>query len=122
DSMVLSRDTGYVRDYNLYPYGTYEQDDEIYFGLKNTDARLPLKEVVYGFDIDGNFKAYPKKSLDRLKIIEDEMSQNMVTVEQKKDGTVVLTDIATGKTYNPLRTFWFAWAAFHPGTEVYLEK
>lgn len=119
-TQVLSRNTGFKRDYDLYPYGTYEKDNQIYFGLKNApDQRLPLKEVVYGFEIDGASKTYTEKALKEKGVIEDTISGQDVRVEYKGDGEVVLTVISSGKTYVPLRNFWFAWAAFHPGTELY---
>ena len=119
DTKVLSRDTGYIRDYDLYPYGTYEEDNEIYFGLKNRDVRLPLKEVVYGFDLDGKYKAYSLSALKREKTILDTIQDTQVKVEYREGGEVLLTVLDKQKTYVPLRTFWFAWAAFHPGTELY---
>lgn len=119
-TQALSRNTGHVRDYDVYPYGTYEQDDQIYFGLKNTpDQRLPIKEIVYGFEIDGASKAYTEKVLKEKRVIEDTIDGQSVKVEYKKDGEVILTVISSGKTYVPIRNFWFAWAAFHPGTELY---
>lgn len=119
DTQILSRDTEHIRDYNLYPYGAYEENNEIYFGLKNRDVRLPLKEVVYGFDIDGKYKAYTLSGLKREKTIQDLIGNEQVKVEYKSDGEVLLTVLNNQKTYVPLRTFWFAWAAFHPGTKVY---
>lgn len=46
DAEVLSRDTGFRRDYDRYPYGNYETSGEIYFPLTNFDTRLPPKTWV----------------------------------------------------------------------------
>ncbi|MBI3619684.1 DUF3179 domain-containing protein [Candidatus Roizmanbacteria bacterium] len=120
DTQVLSRHTGYSRNYDRYPYGTYEQDNQIYFGLPNSpDQRLPLKEVVYGFDVAGKYKAYTVKALTDKKLIADKIAGQDVVIEGKKDGEVILTVKNSGETSVPFRTFWFAWAAFHPGTELY---
>jgi len=119
DTKVLSRDTGFRRDYGRYPYGTYEEDGEIYFGVQNTDDRLTLKEVVYGFNVDEKQKVYTLSALEKESEIEDSFANRNVSVRLEGDGEVVMTDNDTGETFFPLRTFWFAWAAFYPNTEIY---
>lgn len=118
-SKVLSRETGFTRQYDLYPYGTYEEDGDIYFGIQNTDTRLPVKEPVLGFELNGDTKAYTETALKRDRVIEDTLGGTAVQVTYQGDGTVMMTVPATRETIVPLRTFWFAWAAFHPNSQVY---
>lgn len=120
NTQVLSKDTGFIRDYYLYPYGAYEENNEIYFGLQNTDNRLRLKEVVYGFDVEGRFKAYPEKVFNEKNNLDDRIGDLEVSLTRLVGGEIKLVDKQSKKEYLPLRTFWFAWAAFHPDTEIYV--
>ncbi len=121
DSEILSRETGFTRDYNIYPYGTYEQDGEIYFGIQNQDERLPLKEPGFGFELDNKFKFYRQTDLDKVEFIEDEFAGQQVKINNR-NGEVTMTIQSSEKILIPIRTFWFAFAAFHPGTEIYNTK
>lgn len=119
NTQVLSKDTGFIRDYDLYPYGAYEEDNEIYFGLQNTDNRLKLKEVVYGFEVEGHFKAYPEKVFQQKENFEDRIGDLEVILTHLTSDEIKLIEKKSQKEYLPLRTFWFAWAAFHPDTGLY---
>lgn len=47
DSKILSTDTGYARDYQRYPYGSYYTDKRIIFSVRNQDQRdLHPKAIV----------------------------------------------------------------------------
>jgi hypothetical protein len=58
DTLVLSRQTGFNRDYGDDPYGVYYFTNGIYFPLSHEDTRLPQKTVVLGLTIGGASKAY----------------------------------------------------------------
>ena len=75
---VLSRRTGYDRDYDQYPYGSYEQDNELYFGIQHSDRRLPLKTVVYGIEVAGAAKAYTVDVLLRHRSLEDVVGHHRI--------------------------------------------
>ncbi len=45
---VLSRNTGFVRDYTRNPYPLYEESHAVYFPVSHDDARLPSKSIVFG--------------------------------------------------------------------------
>lgn len=118
NTQVLSRETGYTRDYSRYPYGTYEENDEIYFGVENTDQRLPLKEVVYGFVVNDQPIALTEKFVLDNPAFSDTIEGESVSLNTTEDGTVTMIVDETGEEIVPLRTFWFAWAAFHPDTRL----
>lgn len=122
ETIVLSRTTGYDRDYDRYPYGTYERNGEIYFGIQNEDLRLPLKEVVYGVVINGEAKAYQEGALEMSVTITDTVGGQQITVMRTEAGEVTFTNNVTFEEYIPLRSFWFAWAAFNPDTGIYVER
>lgn len=119
DTEVLSRDTGYNRDYNQYPYGTYEQNDEIYFGVKGLNRTLQIKTVVYGIELNGVSKAYPEGVFENQIIIRDTVAGIPLTLEKTRSGQIRVTNSQTQEEIIPIRLFWFAWAAFHPDTKLY---
>lgn len=125
NTQVLSRDTGFLRNYDQYPYGTYEQDNELYFGVNNKDKifakSLPIKTVVYGVEVDGKSKAYPASAFDKNSLINDTIGDTPIRLEKTDAGEIKVTNVKTNETIIPLRLFWFAWASFHPNTEVYTE-
>lgn len=119
NTQVLSRDTGHSRDYSQYPYGTYEQDDQLLFGVEGLDKSLQIKTVVYGIEINGLSKAYPESVFDKNKVIEDKIGDSSIRLERKDSGEVEVIDLVTNEEIIPIRLFWFAWAAFHPDTQLY---
>ncbi len=119
DSQVLSKPKNFLRDYSRYPYGTYEEDGEIYFGIENSDERLHPKKVVYGIIVNEEPKAYPLDKIEAQRSFEDTIGSTTVVVEYSGDGKVTFTDKSSGEEYIPLRGFWFAWAAFNPTTQLY---
>ena len=45
NTKILSDDQGINRDYNVYPYGTYKEDDKVLlFPISKTDETIPFKE------------------------------------------------------------------------------
>ncbi|AFY69763.1 hypothetical protein Pse7367_1472 [Thalassoporum mexicanum PCC 7367] len=47
DSLILSTDTGYNRNYTRYPYGSYYTNDQLIFPVRDQEARkLHPKEIV----------------------------------------------------------------------------
>lgn len=119
DTEVLSRDTGFSRDYGRYPYGTYEEDEQLLFGVPGLDTSLPIKTVVYGIELEDNSKAYPESVFENTPVIEDTISSIPVRLERLDDGTIAVTNLDSDEAVVPTRLFWFAWAAFHPDTELY---
>lgn len=119
DSEVLSRETGFTRNYDQYPYGTYEQDDQLLFGVKNLNKSLQIKTVVYGIEVDGKSKAYPESAFEKRHVIEDKIGDIPLRLERKNSGEIEALNLRTNEKIIPIRLFWFAWAAFHPDTELY---
>ena len=62
DTRVLSGATGFARDYTRYPYGDYEEEDNLdtLYPLEEFDDRRPPKERVLGIpSSDGGGIAFP---------------------------------------------------------------
>ena len=58
-SKLLSTNTGFARQYGVYPYGTYKSDDELIFPVSNEDNRLPKKTRVLGLIVGNETIAFP---------------------------------------------------------------
>ncbi len=57
-SEVLSTNTGFSRNYNVYPYGSYLTDSEILFAVSESDDRLHPKTRILGIADGTNNKVY----------------------------------------------------------------
>ena len=59
DTKVVSTNTGFSRQYGVYPYGDYKTNHRnLIFPLNPDDARLDRKERVHGVIINGEAKVY----------------------------------------------------------------
>lgn len=119
ETLVLSRETGFIRDYSAYPYGTYEEDDRLLFGVEGTDTTLQIKTVVYGVEAGGESKAYTEEALRRDGTIEDKLGGVPLLIEYTDADELYVTELLEGEDIPHVRLFWFAWAAFHPDTQLY---
>lgn len=115
---VLSKETGFARNYNTGPYGNYDQSSDLFFPVSKQDNRLPVKTRVLGIEVEGKFKAYVIEKLALNQKIVDQFNGHVLDLAYN-DGVVVIRDNTTNQTIFPVNTFWFAWFAFHPDTELY---
>ena len=120
DTLVLSLDTGYQRDYSRDPYGSYEVERKLYFPVNAQSARYHPKERVIGLELDGRFKAYPFAELAKVQSpLHDSFGgRNLVVAFDASTRSGEIRD-STGKPLPSINSFWFAWYAFHPETDVY---
>ena len=120
NTKVLSEDTGYRRNYDRDPYAGYETREGLFFSVENMDPRFHPKARVEGLIINGVAKAYPHSELDKSKsAVQDVVGSVPVEIHFDEDGQSVEIYNADGKRLPSLSSFWFAWYAFHPDTEVY---
>ena len=80
DSKVLSRDTGSSRPYGVDPYGDYYTNGEVLFPIAKHDDRLGLKEIVIGFENNGQYKAYRLKDVEKMKVINDQVNAKPIVI------------------------------------------
>jgi hypothetical protein len=117
DTVVLSRDTGYSRDYDRDPYAGYEQNRDT-FGTDFEDDRLHPKEKIWGIEIDGKYKAYPDSVIAEKTIFSDTFAGKQLAITRASDGEGVIED-SSGEKIIPTISFWFSWVAFNPDTELF---
>ena len=119
-TQVLSTDTGYSRSYNVDPYEGYYRALGIMFPVGDVRTDLPAKEMVLGIEINGAAKAYPLSLLERKSgMLKDDVGEYPVQIVLSKEGQVVNVQDHQARTIPVIFAYWFAWQAFHPGTEVY---
>jgi Protein of unknown function (DUF3179) len=74
ESKVLSRDTGSTKPYGADPYGDYYTNGDVLFSVSNSDDRLGLKEIVVGFENNGQYKGYKLQEIENMKVINDQVN------------------------------------------------
>ena len=119
NSEVLDQRTGFRRSYGTDPYGGYYEDSYLMFPVENRDDRIHPKSVIFGVELEGDFKAYQEKDLEELNTIEDTVKETRIRIERNDIGVVTVTNLDTADEIVPHRAFWFAWYAFHPETLLY---
>ena len=119
-SLILTTQTGYSRDYYQSPYTDYHLNNRTYFPLTHENSALPKKEWIVGIEINDHYKAYPISVLAKKKVrqFEDTLGGFTFTLTWDKNGENIRAIANNGKEIPVLQMFWFAWAAFHPETEV----
>lgn len=123
DTLVLSTDTGFVRDYARDPYEGYAQNPLMMFPVKGQSARYHPKEQVIGVEVNGKFKAYPFVELSKRRDeIADTVGGRKIIVRFDPEHRTGNVYDAAGKEIPSVIAFWFAWYAFHNDTEIFHVK
>ena len=81
EGLVLSRRTGFNRQYGRNPYSGYDRVDSAPFLFRGrSDNRLLPKLRVVTFELNGEAVAYPFDVLERLRVVNDEVGGVPVVV------------------------------------------
>jgi len=78
DTKVLTTETGHIRAYGVDPYGDYYTDPRIIFPVEHKDDRMQPKEIILGFNDSDFYKAYKQQDVERLTVINDELSSTPI--------------------------------------------
>jgi len=120
NTLVLSNETGYWRDYENSPYPAYNNSEVIYFPVSNTDKRYHPKEIIVGVELNGKVKAYPFAELAKGSgVLKDVFGGQTLTIKYNAAARSASVKNEKGELIPSLTAFWFAWIAFHPATNVY---
>lgn len=134
NARVLSRKTGYTRDYDTNPYGTYGKDTSMLFPVKYYDNSLPRKEYMLGVTLRRNGSerhvAFPISALlewrnakglkftlgaeELLGVPPIQITVHYMEPEGRFEVSTPHDDVEVDMTYS----YWFVWSAFHPKTHV----
>lgn len=119
-TLVLSTNTGHLRNYGRDPYAGYARRRDLMFNVTHFDPTYHPKEWVLGLEVDGVFKAYPFVELQKLhKPLADRVNGQRVLVHFNPQALSALATDADGTPMPSVTAFWFAWYAFHPDTQVF---
>ncbi|MFQ5487208.1 MAG: DUF3179 domain-containing protein [Gammaproteobacteria bacterium] len=120
DTLVLSRDTGYARDYDRDPYAGYVNSRGVFFPVRHKDPRFHPKERVLGLEIAGQAKAWPFSELARSRgVITDRLGAQPLRIRFDAENQTAFAEDEAGNALPATVLFWFAWYAFHPDTELF---
>jgi hypothetical protein len=122
DSTVVNFQTGYHYDYNADPHRAYFATDKLDARFQDvpTDTRLPNKARIIGVRSRGATRAYPIAVLQAAgrSTIRDRIgSEPIEFAVDATTGTIRIVRAPGAALVT--HTFWFAWAALFPQTEVY---
>ncbi len=121
-TLILSTDTGYDRNYNVDPYEGYYRTLGIWFPVGKVRTNLPAKEMVLGIEVSGRARAYPISLLRKKPgVLRDKMGEEDIEIEVSPEGEVTGIRNAQGEQIPAIFSYWFAWQAFHPETSIYSE-
>lgn len=121
ETLVLSEETGFIRDYSREPYAGYEASSAIIFPVSSQNQDFHPKEMVIGIKFNGISKAYPFSELEKAdnNSIIDRLNGKMLEVRYDAESKSAEIFDAEGNAIPAITNFWFAWYAFHPETEIF---
>lgn len=120
NTLVLSFDTGFSRNYSRNPYEGYENIEQTYFPVSFRAKGLHPKEKVIGLKVNGKAMAWPFVELRKAGgKVNDILGGQAITIEFNNQHNSARIINKEGKELASVTLFWFAWAAFHPQTDLY---
>lgn len=119
ETIVLSSQTGHVRDYAHNPYAGYFESAALLFPVDQLDNRLAAKQRVLGVWSGDTYRAYPELAFDdkqnRLEGLID--GKRLVIEFDAESQSMRVSETEEGVEW--MYSLWFAWYAMHPETELY---
>lgn len=109
DALVLSRKTGHTRNYGFYPYGNYENEEEVYFLVSHTDDRFFSKELFY---IVPYKEEYIALQVEKIKEGSSEYIAGEHLINVNKDGGELEIFVNEEQKYGYYE-FWFSFITNH---------
>jgi hypothetical protein len=108
EGKVLSRDTGFTRDYGRNPYGGYDNINNSPFLFQGPeDGRLPAMARVLTLDLGTEAVAYPFDLLSEVRVINDFVAEEPVVVlwEAGTASALDSSNLAQGRDVGSANTF-----------------
>jgi hypothetical protein len=112
--LVLSENTWYSRNYSRTPYWSYETVEELYFPVKNTDAKLHQKELMFVIPYDWESYAFVRSELINIWELEYNIwKEKLIIIFKNWELTARIWD----KIIPGYIEMWFSWFTQHPESE-----
>ena len=128
DTLVLSTDTGFSRDYSRDPYAGYASSSRIMFPTAAASDRFSAKELVLGVELNGARKAYAFSELAKALgsrprgTLEDQLAGRTLSIRFDREHRTAQAFDSSGRELPAYVAFWFAWSAFYPTAEVFVAR
>lgn len=123
DTLILSQNTGFSRDYHRSPYAGYDTSRDLFFPVKFRAQGYHPKERILGLVLDGRYKAFPFSELAKTKgPVRDRVAGKRIEVRFDAEHHTATAIDETGIELPTVIAYWFAWYGFHPETDVYRGK
>lgn len=127
DTTVLSKRTGYLRNYDVSPYKTYFANDRLMFPARQTKKRPERflnKEPLIVVNVGERWKAYAVRDVAMAAgdsgFIEDVVGGKRLRLEYSGESNTVRAELVEEMSEVPAAyMFWFALASMLPEAEVY---
>jgi len=118
DSLILSTNTGYKRNYNHYPYEDYKTSYEVYFPISKRNAKYHVKEIMYVFRYKNISFAFPLKEFQSDKFTYNH-ADTIINVINDDGEIKILID---GEEFPGYYEMWFSWVIHNSDSGVVLDK
>jgi len=116
DGEVLSRTTGHQRNYDLYPYGDYDTNNQLIFPVSVNDTRLPTKELVHVVNTENGSVAFARNAL--LEAGSATITQGTTTLTATVQNSEIRVTNQNGVSLPGYTAMWFSWVTHHKDTGV----
>jgi len=81
---------------------------------------LPLRETIFGIELNGVSKAYPVADLKKKTHFTDKLGDTSITISYNPQTNFLTATVNdTGKIIPAQSHWWFGWKEFHPNTEIW---
>lgn len=123
NTVVMTENTGHFRNYQINPYQSYKLDKKLLFPVAKTSDSYHAKELVLGVELNGAEKVYPFSEMNKMPAtFKDALGEQIITINfSKQHMTATLYD-SNNQELPSVITFWFAWYAFHPESQIFKSK
>ncbi|WP_434362225.1 DUF3179 domain-containing protein [Parasalinivibrio latis] len=122
DTLVLSAQTGFFRDYSRDPYAGYAEHPGLFFPVADkAPATYPVKSLVLGIKNSSRQLAIPFIEMEKQNKAQFplEWEGETVTIHWSQANQSAWVTNSDGKILPSTLLYWFAWYAFNPDTEIF---
>lgn len=114
---VLSKETGHNRSYGTSPYGNYEENNDLFFPVSNSDNAFHKKELFYIVNMGEKSIGFMRSDLLEAGSAEVEADGQTILAEVDESGAIKAMNQSTQKELPGYIAMWFSWV-----THVDLER
>ncbi len=107
-AIVMTPETGHRRAYGSSPYGDYETNSEIMFGVKNEDKTFHPKELFYIVNYQSYSVGFHLKDLKQKKLASLEVDGKTLTAEFTRDKKIIIRS-PERHVIPGYFAMWFSW-------------